>query len=84
MFIFILCGGVLPACMFVYHMYTLSTETKRGPQISWNWNYRSQAGSLGALSFGGIQPLALGCEDLRGSYREKEDSQTRGEESSRK
>lgn len=29
----------VPQCMYVYHVYAVPVEAKRGHQTTWNWSY---------------------------------------------
>lgn len=37
MYFYLMCIGVLTACMSLHHVYGLPTEARRGPMILQNW-----------------------------------------------
>ena len=45
-FLLLMHMGVLPACVSVQHLYTMSSETRTGRLIFWKWHYRQLRASM--------------------------------------
>lgn len=45
----LVCMGILPSCLFAYHVCAVPTETRWGSEILWTWNYRCLEAAIWVL-----------------------------------